>query len=174
VIARALAAAADPEIRDSLHEALTDSDGVGIAMCDRDLRYVFWNRFMEEMTGLSAAEVLGKNALEMYPHARDGRMEAVLERVLGGESVSLPDQRYTVPGVRTGWVWVQYQPHRGPDGSVTGVVGIVHDAERKRCSLGSLPCGQGDNLLRPDCADIFDPFRTPLVPIGELRHWGPG
>ncbi|HYR08013.1 MAG TPA: PAS domain-containing protein, partial [Longimicrobium sp.] len=133
VIARAEVGTADPEIRDSLHEALTGSDGVGIAMCDRDLCYVFWNRFMEELTGLPAAEVLGRNALELYPGSRDERMEEVLERVMGGESVSLPDQRYTVPGVRTGWVWVQYRPHRGPDGSVTGVVGIVHDVtERKR------------------------------------------
>jgi diguanylate cyclase (GGDEF)-like protein/PAS domain S-box-containing protein len=133
VIARAERVGADPEIRDSLHAALTGSDGVGIAMCDRELRYVFWNRFMEEMTGLSADQVLGRNALEMYPHSRDERMEEVLERVLSGESVSLPDQRYTVPGVRTGWVWVQYRPHRGTDGSISGVVGIVHDVtERKR------------------------------------------
>ncbi|HEX6368471.1 MAG TPA: EAL domain-containing protein [Longimicrobium sp.] len=133
MIARLADPAADPAIRDSLHDALTGSDGVGIAMCDRDLRYVFWNRFMEEMTGLRAADVLGRNALEMYPHARDERMEEVLPRVMGGEIVSLPDQRYTVPGVRSGWVWVQYRPHRGPDGSVAGVVGIVHDVtERKR------------------------------------------
>jgi diguanylate cyclase (GGDEF)-like protein/PAS domain S-box-containing protein len=133
VIARAAEAAPDPAIRDSLYDALTGSDGVGIAMCDRELRYVVWNRFMEELTGLPAAEVLGRNALEMYPHARDERMEEVLPRVLGGEIVSLPDQRYTVPGVRTGWVWVQYRPHRAPDGTVAGIVGIVHDVtERKR------------------------------------------
>ncbi|WP_420130282.1 putative bifunctional diguanylate cyclase/phosphodiesterase [Longimicrobium sp.] len=158
MIARAAETAGDTEIRDSVHEALTGSDGVGIAMCDRDLRYVFWNRFMEEMTGLPAADVLGRNALEMHRHARDERMEEVLERVLSGESVSLPDQRYTVPGVRSGWVWVQYRPHRGPDGAVAGIVGIVHDVtERKRAEeenerLAAFPRESPNPVLECDAA----------------------
>ena len=132
VIARVTPEAAEPGLRDTLVEALTRSEGVGIAVCDRDFRYLLWNRFMEELTGLSAAEVLGRDALEMYPRSRDERMEEVLRRVLDGESVSLPDQRYTVPGVRSGWVSVQYWPHRAADGTVVGVVGIVHDVTERR------------------------------------------
>src|SRR5687767_5952061 len=120
-------------LRDSLYHALLGSDAVGVAVCDGGFRYLLWNRFMEELTGLPAAAVLGRDALEVYPHLREERLERVLYRVLSGETVSLPDRRYTVPGVRSGWVSAHYWPHRGPDGSVAGVVGIVHDVtERKR------------------------------------------
>ncbi|HEX8392073.1 MAG TPA: PAS domain-containing protein, partial [Longimicrobium sp.] len=120
-------------IQDSLFQALRQSEAVGVAVCDREFRYLAWNRFMEEMTGLSAADALGRNALELYPHLRDERLEPVLRRVLAGESVSLPDRRYHVPGVRSGWIWVQYVPHRSADGSVAGVIGLVHEVtERKR------------------------------------------
>jgi diguanylate cyclase (GGDEF)-like protein/PAS domain S-box-containing protein len=125
--------AAGPGLRDSLVEALAASDAIGIAVCDRDFRYLLWNRFMETLTGLSAAEVLGRDALEIYPHLRDERLEPVLRRVLDGESVSLPDRHYVVPGVRSGWIWVQYGPHRDASGAVRGVIGIVQDVtERKR------------------------------------------
>jgi diguanylate cyclase (GGDEF)-like protein/PAS domain S-box-containing protein len=134
VIARIPAAAAEESgLRDSLFVALAASDGIGVAVCDREFRYLLWNRFMEEMTGLPAASVLGRNALEIYPHLRDEGLEPVLRRVLAGETVSLPDRRYQVPGVRSGWIGVQYWPHRDPNGAVAGVVGIVHDVtERKR------------------------------------------
>ena len=132
MIARLPLPAPDAGLRDALYEALTGSAGVGIAVCDSDFRYVLWNRFMEDLTGLPAAAVLGRSALEMPAELRDGRMEEVLHRVMGGETVSLPDQRYVVPGVRSGWAWVQYWPHRGEDGSVAGVVGIVQDVTERR------------------------------------------
>jgi diguanylate cyclase (GGDEF)-like protein/PAS domain S-box-containing protein len=120
-------------LRDSLFGALAGSDGIGVAVCDREFRYLLWNPFMEALTGLPAASVLGRNALEVYPHLREERLERVLRRVLDGETVSLPDRRYVVPGVRSGWIWVQYWPHRDPNGAVAGVVGLVHDVtERKR------------------------------------------
>ncbi|HZG43727.1 MAG TPA: EAL domain-containing protein, partial [Longimicrobium sp.] len=115
-----------PALRDSLFLALAASDSIGVAVCDRDFRYLVWNRFMEETTGLSAAKVLGRNALDVYPGLREEGLERVLRRVLAGEAVSLPDRRYTVPGVRSGWMWAQYWPHRAADGSVVGVIGIVH------------------------------------------------
>lgn len=133
MIARVPAGAADTGLRDSLFDALAASETVGVAVCDREFRYLLWNRFMEEMTGLPAAAVLGRDALEIYPHLREERLEPVLRRVLAGEAVSLPDRRYVVPGVRSGWIWVQYWPHLDADGAVAGVVGIVHDVtERKR------------------------------------------
>ena len=133
MIARLPAEAADTGLRETLFDALAASETVGIAVCDREFRYLMWNRFMEELTGLPAAAVLGRNALEIYPHLREERLERVLHRVLEGETVSLPDRRYRVPGVRAGWIWVQYCPHRAADGSVAGVVGIVHEVtERKR------------------------------------------
>ncbi|HWK88422.1 MAG TPA: PAS domain-containing protein, partial [Longimicrobium sp.] len=71
-------------LRRSLFEALAGSEAVGVAVCDRDFRYLLWNRFMERLTGLPASAVLGRNALEVYPHLREERLERVLNRVLEG------------------------------------------------------------------------------------------
>jgi diguanylate cyclase (GGDEF)-like protein/PAS domain S-box-containing protein len=125
------AAPAATELPASLARALTACDGLGVVICDRAFRYLLWNRFMEALTGLPAAAVLGRDALEIHPHLREERLEAVLRRVLAGETVSLPDRRFTVPGVRSGWIWVQYHPHRGADGRVAGVVGLVHDVTER-------------------------------------------
>ena len=132
------AAGAVHQLRGSLFEAVAGSEVVGVAVCDRAFRYLFWNRCMEEMTGLPAAAVLGRNALEVYPHLREEGLEGVLRRVLAGETVSLPDRRYTVPGVRSGWLWARYHPHRGAGGEVCGVVGLVHEVtERVRAEAES-------------------------------------
>jgi diguanylate cyclase (GGDEF)-like protein/PAS domain S-box-containing protein len=119
------------EVRASLTRALAASDGLGVAVCDREFRYLLWNRFMEELTGLPARAVLGRGALEIHPHLREERLEAVLHRVLAGETVSLPDRRFIVPGVRSGWIWAQYHPHRLPGGEVAGVIGLVHDVTER-------------------------------------------
>ncbi|HEX2080576.1 MAG TPA: EAL domain-containing protein [Longimicrobium sp.] len=184
MIARVAPEAADAGLRDSLVEALTGSEGIGIAVCDREFRYVLWNRFMEELTGLPAAAVLGRNALELYPRSRDERMEEILPRVLGGETVSLPDQRYTIPGVRSGWVWVQYRPHRAADGSVAGVVGIVHDVtDRKRAEeenerLAAFPRESPNPVLECDAAGrvvYANPAASALAAqLGRLERALPG
>jgi diguanylate cyclase (GGDEF)-like protein/PAS domain S-box-containing protein len=184
MIARLAPETADAALRDSLIDALTGSEGIGIAVCDSEFRYVLWNRFMEELTGLPAAAVLGRNALELYPRSRDERMEEILPRVLGGETVSLPDQRYTIPGVRSGWVWVQYRPHRAPDGSVAGVVGIVHDVtDRKRAEeenerLAAFPRESPNPVLECDAGGrvvYANPAASALAAqLGRLERALPG
>jgi PAS domain S-box-containing protein len=40
----------------------------GVVVYDRDFRYQVWNPFMEELTGVPAAESLGKHGFEIFPH----------------------------------------------------------------------------------------------------------
>jgi PAS domain S-box-containing protein len=126
------------DLRESLLGALAASDTVGVAVCDRELRYLLWNRFMEVHTGFPAAAVLGRCVLDLHPGLGAEGLEAVLRRVLAGEAVSLPFQRYTRPGAPGGWIRAQYHPHRGADGRVKGVVGLVHGvAEQAQAAAGS-------------------------------------
>src|SRR5688500_7342500 len=99
--------------------AILGCDSVGIAVTDRSFRYVMWNAFMEDFTGLRADDVLGRNALEVYPHLREEGLERALLRVLAGETVTAPDAPYRIPSAgRRGWVSAQYAPHRGSQGDV--------------------------------------------------------
>ena len=113
---------------------IISSVGEGVIVYDRELRYQVWNHFMEELTGLRADQVLGKYALDSFPHLREYGLDALLQRALAGERVRSDDTPYRVPQTgKDGWVTAFYSPHIAPNGEIIGVVAIIHDVtERKR------------------------------------------
>lgn len=123
-------------LAESEHFASTmvSSVGEGIIVYDRDLRYQVWNRFMEELTGLSAKQVIGHSAHELFPVLREYGAQELLQAALAGETGRSGDAPYNVPETgRFGWVTALYSPHVAPDGEIIGVVAIIHDVtERKR------------------------------------------
>ena len=115
-------------------EQIITNAGDGIVVYDHALRYVVWNPAMERLTGLSAAEVLGRSALELFPHLRSQGIDRLLERVLAGETVQTGDTPYQVSQTdRSGWTAATYTPHYDSRGTIDGVIGIIRDStERKQ------------------------------------------
>jgi len=105
----------------------------GVIVYDRQFRYRVWNRFMEELTGIPAAQVLGKKAFDLFPRLREGNLDRLLRRALAGETVQSGDVPYLVPGTgKSGWVSATYGPHFGAKGEIVGVVGFLREiSERK-------------------------------------------
>jgi diguanylate cyclase (GGDEF)-like protein/PAS domain S-box-containing protein len=107
--------------------------GEGIVVFDRAFRYVVWNRFMEELTGLPARQVIGKDGLDIFPHMREQGTYALLQRALAGETVASRDTRYRIAATdRSGWISATYGPHRNANGEITGVIGLMHDVTERR------------------------------------------
>jgi diguanylate cyclase (GGDEF)-like protein/PAS domain S-box-containing protein len=127
---------AEDALERSEHFARTivSSVGEGVIVYDRELRYQVWNRFMEDLTGMKAEDILGKPALESFAHLQEYGIDSLLRRALAGERVQSDDTPYRVPETgRAGWVTAMYSPHVAPDGEIIGVVAIIHDVtERKR------------------------------------------
>jgi diguanylate cyclase (GGDEF)-like protein/PAS domain S-box-containing protein len=127
---------AEDALERSEHFARTivSSVGEGVIVYDRELRYQVWNRFMEDLTGIKAEDILGKEALESFAHLQEYGIDSLLRRALAGERVQSDDTPYRVPETgRAGWVTAMYSPHVAPDGDIIGVVAIIHDVtERKR------------------------------------------
>jgi len=117
------------------NDEIIQSAGVGIVVHDLDLRYVVFNPFMEALTGLSAASVLGRSLPDCFPPL--AVMEPLLETAVRGATSTSPDVAYDFPASRKkGWISVVYAPHRDSRGEVIGVVGIVRDTtERKTAEL---------------------------------------
>lgn len=113
---------------------IISSVGEGIVVFDRSLRFQIWNHVMEELTGLAADEVIGRQATEVFPELPERGINHLLTRALMGFQVKSQDTPYHIPRTgKTGWFVGQYSPHISPDGKVVGVVGVVHDiTERKR------------------------------------------
>ncbi|MCJ7763492.1 PAS domain S-box protein, partial [Candidatus Bathyarchaeota archaeon] len=61
-----------------LAESISD---VFFAM-DNDLRYTYWNRASEELTGISAKEAIGKSLTEVFPDVKDTEVEQFYRNVL--------------------------------------------------------------------------------------------
>jgi PAS domain S-box-containing protein len=108
--------------------------GVGLIVYDTEFKYVEWNTFMEDLTGVKKKDVIGKNAMEVFPHLREQNIDKLLVRALAGEKVTSPDTMYRCPQTgKSGWVVGTYSPHRNSVGQIIGVVGMVRDiTERKK------------------------------------------
>jgi PAS domain S-box-containing protein len=115
-------------------EQIIASAGEGIIVYGPDLRYLLWNPFMEELTGLPSEAVIGKNPAGLFPTVREDGTLQLLERALAGEKVSADDLPFLVPSTgRSGRISSTFSPHRNPDGTIVGVIGIVEDVtEQKR------------------------------------------
>src|SRR5256885_16097120 len=105
---------------------IIENAGEGIVVYDRDLRYVVFNRFMEEMTGVRAADVIGRAAPDGFPHLREQHVCELLARAMAGEQVSSPDIFYYVPNSeRRGWASGVDRPHYDAEGKIAGGSGPI-------------------------------------------------
>jgi diguanylate cyclase (GGDEF)-like protein/PAS domain S-box-containing protein len=136
VVRQFAAARAERDLRETNQFAseIIENAGEGIVVYDRDLRYIVWNHFMEELTGMTAEDVLGRQATELFPHLREQQVDELIARALRGETVSAPDVNYYIPGTaRAGWVSSVYRPHLDAAGEIAGVIGLIRDiTERKQ------------------------------------------
>jgi PAS domain S-box-containing protein len=113
------------------NQQIIESAREGIVVYDRDLRYQVWNRFMEELLGVPASQLLGKRAVEAFPSERARLEDANKHKALAGEIVKAPDFPYEV-GPRSGWMSITYSPLRGSGGQINGVIGIIRDITESR------------------------------------------
>ena len=105
----------------------------GIIVLDRELRYVIWNPFMENLSGIPAADLLGKKATDVFPHLAELGIHLLMQRALSGETVESPDDQ---PGIdyqgKTSWMKGIYSPHYDAKGDVIGIIGIIRDVTTQR------------------------------------------
>ena len=105
----------------------------GIIVYDRDLRITLWNRFMEEMTGMQAAEVRGQKAVEVFPFVREKGVEALMRQALEGSPVESPDFEFFIQSTgKKGWVKGIYSPNYNSHGAIIGVIGVVRDVTKRK------------------------------------------
>jgi PAS domain S-box-containing protein len=102
--------------------------GEGMLAFDRELRYVHWGEGMESISGLSAEEVLGRCALDVFPFLKETGEDKCFHDALQGKSVVASRRPFTVPETgRRGVYEASYSPLEDDDGRVVGGVAIVRD-----------------------------------------------
>ncbi|MHB8882571.1 MAG: PAS domain-containing hybrid sensor histidine kinase/response regulator [Thermodesulfovibrionales bacterium] len=100
----------------------------GLIVYGPDLKYRVWNPFMEQLTGLSAREVLGRHPLEIFPFLRETGIMESIEKALAGEISEAARFHFHIPQTgRSGWTSDISAPLRSANGEIIGVIGIVRD-----------------------------------------------
>ncbi|MBI3994846.1 MAG: PAS domain S-box protein [Nitrospirae bacterium] len=138
---------AEEALRESsqLNQQVITNAREGIIVYDREFRYVVWNPFMEELTGLRAEKILGKHpghlANLMKEHGKillkqeavEG-IQASIKKALTGETFLHLDVPFLIKQTgMTGWGSARYGPFRNAQGEIVGVIATVWDiTERKR------------------------------------------
>ncbi|MDP9150494.1 MAG: PAS domain S-box protein [Myxococcota bacterium] len=109
-----------------VERALRDEDG--LVAFDPELRYLHWSRRIEEITGVPASRVLGRNAVDLFPSMVENGQVAAVRAALAGRSVASTVQPFHI--VRTGHSGVyqaRYQPWSNERGTVLAALVVVRD-----------------------------------------------
>jgi PAS domain S-box-containing protein len=107
--------------------------GEGVIVYDKKFRYLEWNPFMEDLTCLKKDTLLGKCALDIFPHLKEQGIDKLLRRALSGETVTSADVLYRSPETgKSGWVMGTYTPHRNGSGDIVGVIGLIRDTTKRK------------------------------------------
>ena len=110
---------------------VTEQSRQGVFVTDRELRIVFWSRWMEIHTGRLAAEALGRPLFELYPEALDRGVQEYYELALQGRVTVLSHvlHRYVLRMPPTnadlGFAEMPQSGHVGPLSHGTDTLGTV-------------------------------------------------
>jgi diguanylate cyclase (GGDEF)-like protein/PAS domain S-box-containing protein len=129
-----------PLVPGSFTEAeILGSAGVGIVVYDLAFRYHRFNPFMETLTGRSAASVIGKTPLEVFPFLAELGIDRLIQEAAQGKVGTSPEFYCNLaPDGRTCWVSATYAPLRSAAGAIVGVVGVIRDVPDRRTAEDAL------------------------------------
>ena len=132
------ARAAEQELHEAygLLDAIFERAPVGLAVFDRDLRYVRINDRMAEINGLPAPEHIGLRVGEVVPDVETA--EADVRRVLeSGEPLTeleVGGATAAAPGVDREWIVSYWPVRRHDDRRVVGVGAVVFEVTERRAT----------------------------------------
>lgn len=105
----------------------------GIFAFDMDGNVTVWNSGMEEMTGITEKEALGRSTTEVRPFLMETGTGDTSQHVLAGETVRVEERPFSVlSSGRSGFFSGNYAPLHGDHGEITGGVAVVRDVTEER------------------------------------------
>jgi PAS domain S-box-containing protein len=129
----------EPFPKELFSKRLLDASVDGILAFDRECRYTAWNRAMERISGKKSADVLGRNAFEVFPFLKETGEDKCFHEALAGKSSVSENRPYTIPETgREGFFRGYYSPLYDTQDQIAGGIAIIRDiTERKRADAAA-------------------------------------
>lgn len=151
-----------------LSERLIDSSTDGIIAFDRELRFITWNSAMEKISGLPRSQVLGKMALEVFPHLWEMQEDYYFFQALQGRSMISKNHHFPFPKSQNqDFFEAYYSPLRDEDEEISGGVCILRDITQQEITQQQLAQAktkaEAANQAKSDfLAAMSHEIRTPM------------
>jgi len=114
--------------KSSLNKQILDCANQGIIVYGPDLKYLEWNHFMEQLSGIPRYQVLGKRPEEAFPFLKNAGLLDRLKKALDGETTNPIDFPYKLKNSgKSGWTTDSSMPLKNAKGEIIGVLGMVQD-----------------------------------------------
>ncbi len=107
-------------------QMLIEHAPVGLAMFDREMRYLAVSRRWLEIRGIPGEEVLGKCHYDLFPNAPE-RYKEIHRRGFAGEVQKCDEDRFEGRDGSAEWKRWEVLPWRGDDGEVGGIISFLED-----------------------------------------------
>ena len=112
------------------NQQIVDSIDESVVIFGPDLKYRFFNTFMERISGFSASEAVGRSIFDIFPQERGTVIEENLLKALDGQKTPAFDFYI---GYSCTWLSVKYSPIFNAEGEVIGVLCIGTDITGRKC-----------------------------------------
>lgn len=162
----------------------TELSNQGIFTTDAALVIRSWNKYLEEHSGLSAADVVGRGLLEVFPDLATRGLDAHFRAALEGEARILSHgfHRYLIParpGVPEGAQSARIAPLE-IKGAIVGVIAIVEDVSDRVASerelRSQIEASETARGLAEEAVRVKDEFLATLsheirTPLNAVLGW---
>jgi PAS domain S-box-containing protein len=111
---------------------LIESNLDGILAYDVECRYTTWNSAMEQISGHSREQVLGRIAFEVFPFLKETGEDFYFLEALQGRTAVSQERPYRTPAGREGFFEGRYSPVRNEKGEIIGGLAVIRDITPRR------------------------------------------
>ncbi len=117
--------------REELLKIFVKSVPAGVAMLDRDMRYLQVSERWCADYSVASSQVLGRSHYELFPDIPQ-RWKEMHRRALEGETLRVDEDRWDREDGTTAWVRWEIRPWRTPSGSVGGILIFAEDITHRK------------------------------------------